>query len=198
MKVAGILLAAGASVRFGGNKMMHPLPEGEARAGMPIAVASATNMLAALPDTVAVVRPRSQKLAHLLREAGAKVVTCRNANEGMGASLARAVAAADDADAWIVGLGDMPWIAPETILTMARMLTEGAVIVAPSFDGNRGHPVGFARRFHDELRASSGDEGARKLFRDHADLVTLLPVEDPGVLRDIDTPQDLAGGATQA
>lgn len=194
MKVAGILLTAGASVRFGGNKMMHPLPEGDARAGMPIAVASAMNMVAVLPDTVAVVRPRSQKLAHLLREAGAKVVTCRNASEGMGASLARAVAAADDADAWIVSLGDMPWISPATIAEMARMLADGAVIVAPSLDGQRGHPVGFARRFHDELLASSGDEGARKLFREYADLVTLMPTTDAGVLRDIDTPQDLAAG----
>lgn len=192
MKVAGILLAAGASVRFGGNKMMHPLPEDDARAGMPIAVASAMNMLAALPDTVAVVRPRSQKLAHLLREAGAKVVTCRNANEGMGASLARAVAAADDADAWIVGLADMPWIDPATITQMARMLTEGASIIAPEFDGRRGHPVGFARRFHDELRACAGDEGARNLLRDYDGFVTLVPTTDAGVLRDIDTPQDLA------
>ena len=40
-----------------------------------------------------------------------------------------------------------------------------------------------------------GAEGARKLFREHADLVTLMPVDDPGVLRDIDTPQDLAGSS---
>src|SRR5216684_3345310 len=133
----GILLAAGYSKRFGSNKLLQALPAGSAQAGTPIALASARHFLDALPDSVAVVRPRAQKLARILRDAGCNTVLCKNAGEGMGTSLAAGVRATSDADGWIVALADMPFIRPETIRIVAKALRDGAAIAAPSFRGER-------------------------------------------------------------
>lgn len=189
--IRGVLLAAGYSKRFGSNKLLQPLPQGSPQAGVPIALAAARNMIEALPDSIAVVRPRAQKLGKMLRDAGYKTVVCKNAAEGMGVSLAAGVRAADDASGWVIALADMPFIRPETMRVVARAISEGAAIAAPSYRGERGHPVGFARRFLDELTALRGDAGARDILKQHPDWITLYEVDDPGLLRDIDEPSDL-------
>jgi molybdenum cofactor cytidylyltransferase len=189
--IRGILLAAGYSKRFGSNKLFQALPAGAAEAGTPIALAAAKHLLEALPESIAVVRPRAQKLGKMLRDAGCNTVVCKNASEGMGTSLAAGVRATSGADGWIVALADMPFIRPETIRIVTKALQEGAAIAAPSFHGERGHPVGFARRFYDELALLRGDHGARELLHQHRDNVILCEVDDAGVLRDIDKPSDL-------
>ncbi len=190
--IRGILLAAGYSKRFGSNKLLQALPAGAPDAGTPIGLAAARHLLEALPESIAVVRPRAQKLAKLLRDAGCNTVVCKNAGEGMGTSLAAGVRAAADAHGWLVALADMPFLRPQTIRVIAQALSDGAAIAAPAYRGERGHPVGFARRFFDELSALHGDHGARELLAQYPDWVTLYEVDDPGVLRDIDKPSDLA------
>ncbi|MCL4799694.1 MAG: nucleotidyltransferase family protein, partial [Burkholderiales bacterium] len=59
--------------------------------------------------------------------------------------------------------------------------------------GERGHPVGFAARYGAELAALAGDAGAREILRRDRGLVELIEVDDPGVLRDVDTRADLEG-----
>ena len=186
MPVAGILLASGIGRRFGANKLMHPLAD-----GTPIAVAAARNLVAALPGAVAVVRSANSRLAGQLREAGCRIAVCRDADEGMGRTLAAGVRAAHDASGWVIALADMPFVKPATIRTVAEGLAEGAAIAAPSFGGKRGHPVGLARRFKDELLELRGDEGARRILSAHPDWITLYESDDPGVSKDIDTPADL-------
>jgi molybdenum cofactor cytidylyltransferase len=189
VRIVGILLAAGRSVRFGGDKLLAPLPQaaGDCDAGTPIGVAACRHLGAAVSATVAVVRPSDAVLATMLRDAGARIVECARADEGMGASLACGVQAARDADAWLIALADMPWIRPSTITLLASALTAGADLVAPSYNGERGHPVGFARRHYAALAASNGDEGARAvLLANHATL-HFVATDDPGVVRDVDT-----------
>jgi len=189
--IRGILLAAGSAKRFGSNKLLHALPPGTPDAGVPVGLAAARHLIGALPDSIAVLRPRAQKLGKLLRDAGCNTVVCKNASEGMGTSLAAGVRAASEADGWVVALADMPFLRPETIRVIAKGLSEGAAIAAPAYRGERGHPVGFARRFFDELSALHGDQGAKELLARHSDWVTLHNVDDPGVLRDIDRLSDL-------
>jgi molybdenum cofactor cytidylyltransferase len=189
--IRGILLAAGYSKRFGSNKLLQPLPAGSQHAGTPIALAAARHFIEAMPESVAVIRPRAQKLGKLLRDAGCNTLVCKNAADGMGTSLAAGIRATADADGWVIALADMPFIRPETIRLIAKGIAEGAAIAAPSYKGERGHPVGFARRFRDDLLALNGDEGARQILKAHPDWITLFEVDDPGVLRDIDTPGDL-------
>ena len=193
MRVVGILLAAGRGVRFGGDKLLEPLPcaTDGCEAGTPIGIAACRHLGAAVSATLAVVRPSDTALATMLRDAGARVVECARAEEGMGASLACGVQATPDADGWLVALADMPWIKPSTIRTLAAALTAGADIVAPSYNGERGHPVGFARRHYAALSALTGDEGARAIVQVNRATLRLEATDDPGVLRDVDTRSQL-------
>ncbi len=193
MRIVGILLAGGVGARFGGAKLLAPLPVAAhgVAAGTPIGAAACIHLMAALNDVVAVIRPRDPMLSTALRNTGARVVECEHARDGMGASLACGVAASADADGWIVALADMPWIAPATIIRVTESLADGAEIAAPSFLGERGHPVGFAKSYGPLLAALTGDEGARAVIRARQWVVQLVAVEDAGILRDIDTPADL-------
>ncbi|MBL8385952.1 MAG: nucleotidyltransferase family protein [Burkholderiales bacterium] len=182
--VRGILLAAGASRRFGANKLLHTID------GMPIACRAGASLAAALPGALAVTRSGSP-LAPMLADLGLTVVACPRADDGMGASLACAVAAAGDAAGWVVALADMPFILPASHARVARALAAGADLVAAAHRGVRGHPVGIGARFRDALLALEGDAGARHIVREHAALLRLVECDDPGVLRDIDTPADL-------
>ena len=186
MRIVGILLAAGKGSRFGGDKLQARLAD-----GTPVGVQAARNLQAALDDTLAVVRPEDAALARLLAQAGIAVTPCATAHEGMGCSLAHAVRERADAAGWVVALADMPSIRPDTIRAIARSLEGGAAIAAPVYRGERGHPVGFAAAYGPRLAALSGDAGARDILRAEAMRVTLVPVDDPGVLADIDTPAQL-------
>ncbi|RPI41749.1 MAG: nucleotidyltransferase family protein [Betaproteobacteria bacterium] len=186
MRIVGILLAAGRGSRFGGDKLRARLEDGTA-----IGVQAARNLKAALPESIAVVRPEDGELSRMLAATGIEVTPCPDAAVGMGASLSHAVRARADADGWIVALADMPLIRPQTILRIAAALGSGARIAAPAFRGQRGHPVGFAAGLGKRLAALTGDAGARDIVRDEARQVVLVEVDDPGVLADIDTPAEL-------
>lgn len=186
--VVGILLAAGAGTRFGGDKLLHPLPDGVA-----IAAHAARNLLSAGLAVTAVVRPGDFALADMLEQEGCAVTVCREAARGMGASLAHAIRLERDADGWVVALADMPKIAPATIASVVLALEEGAAIVAPKYRNQRGHPVGFGAELRGELLALDGDQGARAILEKHGDSLKLLDCDDPGVLYDIDRRSDVAG-----
>ena len=187
MKFVGLLLAAGSATRFGSNKLQHPLPHGVA-----IAVQAARHLKAEVPRVVAAVRPGAEETARALAAEGCEVVVCERAAEGMGASLACAAQAAGDADGYLVALADMPFVRPSTIAAVRDALAGGAVIAAPYFRARRGHPVGFAGRLRSALAALAGDAGAKSVLDAHAAQLVKVPVGDPGALRDIDQPSDLA------
>lgn len=184
--IQAILLAAGQGSRFGGHKLRHPLPHGVA-----IGVQAARNLLAAGLHVLAVVRPDDERLSRLLEREGCEVSACPDAALGMGASLAHGVRCTARADGWIVALADMPRIAPRTIARVAEALAHGAGIVAPVYQGRRGHPVGFAARYYAELSRLTGEAGAKRLMQSHPDAVASLDCDDPGILYDIDREADL-------
>ena len=185
--IAAILLAAGAGMRFGGEKLLHPLEDGVA-----IAAHAARNLLAATSDVVAVVRWGDFPLYDMLEQEGCQVTMFQGAARGMGASLAHGVAQARGADGWIVALADMPRIAPATIRMVTTALQQGALIAAPVYKGERGHPVGFGATLRDELLKLDGDQGARALVERHRDSIQLIECDDPGVLFDVDRKSDIA------
>ena len=183
--ITGILLAAGAGTRFGGRKLLHPLPD-----GVPVGLASLRNLTSAVSSVVVVVRPGDDDLRALLASEGACVIECSDAEHGMGHSLAAGVAQSSAADGWVIALGDMPRIKPATIRKVVHTLEQGAGIVVPVFAGERGHPVAFDRRFRGELLGLVGDAGARTIVQAHASEVCRLEVDDPAVLQDVDTVED--------
>jgi molybdenum cofactor cytidylyltransferase len=192
LRIAGLLLAAGRGLRFGGGKLRAPLPPGTPLAGMPVGVAACARLVATGVETFAVVRPGDAALAAALAGAGARVVVCADADDGMGRSLACGVAATTEADAWLVALADMPWIAPATYEAVIAALRAGAVVAAPFHRGVRGHPVGFGGACRAALLALSGDEGARGVIGARREALQRIDVDDPGALADVDTPADLA------
>ncbi len=186
LNIHGLLLAAGAGSRFGGGKLTHMLD------GVALGARSARNLLAAGVNVTAVVRPGSDELRRVLETEGCTVTVCANAADGMGVSLAHAIAQTRDASGWVVALADMPRIRPETIRQIAEKLEQGVLIAAPSYQGERGHPVGLSDRLRDELLALTGDEGARHVVKRHLKDVVMIEVDDPGVLFDIDRREDIA------
>lgn len=194
--LAAILLAAGRSTRFDASglslKLLQPAPGGAYR-GMPIAVAAACGLRDARLATTAVVRsadtPAQRALHEALRHAGCELVINADADQGMGTSLALGVKTTCAASGWIVALADMPAIATGTINSVAAALNLGHSTVAPYFEAQRGHPVGFARSLFDELAALTGDLGAKHVLKRHPP--HLIHVDDPGVLLDFDTPASL-------
>ncbi len=188
----GILLSAGFSRRFGvADKLLQPLPGGRL-----IAMAAAENLIQAIPTCVAVVRAENKVLTQLLADKGFKLVFCDENKPEMADSLATAIrfsaSFAEAADGFVIALADMPYIKAETIRAVAAQLNAGASIVIPTYQGQRGHPVGFSAKFRLELESLHGDEGARSIIKRHANDVTLLACEDAGILADIDTPADLS------
>jgi molybdenum cofactor cytidylyltransferase len=85
----------------------------------------------------------------------------------------------------------MPYGRPDTIARVLAAVANGALLAAPVYRGQRGHPVGFGAGFRDALLALRGDEGARQILRDHPDALTLIDCDDAGVVQDIDRLDDL-------
>ena len=185
------MLAAGSASRFGSDKLRHELPH-----GVSIAVQSARHLKLEIPRVVAVVRPDSSELVTNLKQEGCEVVVCDHAAEGMGASLACAAAAAahsfPNADGYLIALADKPFLRRTTIAAVREALVAGAALAAPYFRARRGHPVGLSRRFFPQLLALRGDEGAKRVIAANEKQMVKIPVGDPGALRDIDRPEDLA------
>lgn len=183
--MVGILLAAGAGKRFGGDKCLARLPD-----GVPMAVRSAENLSTVVDEVLCVVRPEDEWLRGLLHKASFKTVICHDADEGMAASLRAGVDASQLASGWIVALADMPVIRHKTYQRMMLRLTDEH-IVRPEFNGQAGHPVCFPMRFRDDLLALSGDEGAKGVIDKHPKQLHSFESMDQGVIQDFDTVEAL-------
>ncbi|MES3023234.1 MAG: nucleotidyltransferase family protein [Pseudomonadota bacterium] len=189
MNICGILLAAGSGRRFDPsgqrNKLLAPLAGNQ-----PVVAAAASAMLSVLPKVVAVVPDGGGAVAAELRALGCDVVTCPDAGLGMAASLVQALHhCPDGTEAWIIALGDMPYVQAATIAALRDALNAGATIAAPVHGGRRGNPVAFHSVYLEQLLALEGDRGARAIVE--ANQVTEVDVDDPGIFHDIDTAADL-------
>lgn len=186
MKIVGILLAAGAGTRFGGGKLVHPIPPD----GLPMSLVAYRRLRSALDTVIVVVRSEDAAVQQIFEQEGASIARCLDAQAGMGRSLAAGVRATPDAEGWVIALGDMPRVDPQTVRRIADALEQGSSIAAPVHDGRRGHPVGFSARHRQALTDLLGDQGARTVVAAHAGEVTRVIVDDPGIHADIDTRED--------
>ncbi len=114
-------------------------------------------------------------------------------HEGMGDSIAAAVQVTQSASGWLILPGDLPLIQPESLRAVAQALRHHTV-VTPSYRGQKGHPVAFAASCLPQLLLVKGQQGAVLVVRAQASIgaVGELDLDDPGVVTDIDTTQDLA------
>lgn len=98
----------------------------------------------------------------------------------------------EELDAVLIWPVDHPLVDRKTILALIGAFGAGdAPIVVPTHQGERGHPVLFAARLFPELLTADPLVGARAVVHAHHDRLELA-VDDPGVIADIDTPEDYA------
>lgn len=184
--VTGLLLAAGSSRRFGSQKLLHTLDGKES-----MLMVSARNLVKVLPDSIVVINNKLLDVKRPLEELGFKVVINKDADKGMGTSIACGVENTNDSFAWLIALADMPYISQVTMEKIVARLKAGAEIVAPVFNNQRGHPVGFSQQYKAELLALNQDIGAREIIQNNLSVLEQVECDDNGVLIDIDTPGDL-------
>ena len=182
-----IVLAAGMSARMGAHKVLLPF-------GGTTVIAHIVDSLArsAIDRTFVVVGHEGPRVAAALADRAVTIVANPDYAAGMLSSVRCGLRALpEECDAALVALGDQPRITAALVDAMLRAYrTSGKAIVVPVFEGARGHPLLFSTRYRDEILSGYADVGLRGLLAAHAGDVLDLPVEDPSILADMDTPED--------
>ena len=181
--IGAIVLAAGSSTRMGRPKAQLPVgPNGR-------------RFLDTITDTLAGAGVSEVRIvvAPGLTQPPRQAVVNPDPSAGMLSSVQCGLRAfRDELDAVFVWPVDHPLVERETVVGLvAAFRRTGAPIVLPTHGGRRGHPVLFATRVFPELLAADATLGARSVVHAHDDRLE-LPVADPGVVADIDTPEDYA------
>ena len=188
MSVSGILLAAGRSLRFGEEtKQLLDF------AGEPLirrVAAQACRSL--LGEVVAVVGHRARAVEAALVGLDLRSVCNSRYREGRSGSIAVGIRSIDQgAEAALFMTADQPLLTKDVIdRIVTRYTRTRAVIVVPSFEGQRGSPVLFARKLFADLQALRKDRGGREIIRRFPELVVEVELESARPLADIDTPED--------
>jgi len=183
-----LLLAAGRGSRFGSDKRVSVIEGRETLLYKSLECyrRSGLGVLLCISG-----RPEDDELEEAFSATGVVCLRCDRADRGMGATLAQGMQACANASAVFIALADMPLVNPDTIARLEHTASPER-IVFPVFEGQRGHPVLFGAAFFGELRALDGDRGASAVIQRHSDACIEIPVDDPGVLLDADTPDALA------
>ncbi len=187
--VGAIVLAAGTSQRFGAPNKLLATIEGEPIVYHTTAIACASS---ATP-VVAVTGAARGAVASAVRSCPVTVRYNQDYASGQASTVRLGAKIARDAG-WaglVYCLGDMPFVDPATLDRLVdRFQSTDATIVYPEYNGQRANPVLFGERWFDALVSIEGDRGGRQLF-DQCGSIGAVQCTDAGVVRDIDTPQDL-------
>ncbi len=184
-----IVPAAGRGSRFRGaggpgHKLEQPL---DGRTVLECTLRAA--LASQLPCLVVTTAELAPLAARQLARRDILVLSAGEAARGMAYSIAAGVAERSAAAGWLVLPADMPRVRPASVQAVAAALSQQIVVFA-QHQGRRGHPVGFAAELYSELVQLDGDDGARRIVARYPGVGVEL--DDPGVLVDVDTPDDLA------
>jgi molybdenum cofactor cytidylyltransferase len=186
--IAGLLLASGASRRFGSNKLVARLDD------RPIVRWSAEALAAAVDALYVVVPEDAADVRAALDGLAVRWVVNATPEQGMASSIRAGIAALPaEAAAVVIALGDQPMMAPDVtrrVVTRWRQAPEVTQAVTTMYADGRGHPTLFGASLFGALRALEGDRGARELLDELGDAVAVV---DSTAVRppDVDTPEAL-------
>lgn len=186
--VAAVVLAAGMSRRMGTPKQLLRI------GGETILERTLKNVRASkVSEIILVLGHAADEVQKTIAMQGLKVVINPDYQQGMGTSLRSGLAAVSaGAAAALIVLADQPWVSPESLNHLIKGHQEHKPqIIVPMYQGFRGNPVLLDRSVFAEVQALKGDVGCRGIFGDHTDDILKLPVDDPGILLDIDSQDDL-------
>jgi molybdenum cofactor cytidylyltransferase len=189
---AGVILAAGASTRFGRPKQLLRLKD---KYLIEWVLDAAINSM--LSRIVLVLGYSHQKILQALgtKSQHAKLRTKVNLHyeEGQSHSLRTGLSAVkDDFAAAMFLLGDQPMLNSATInRLLEKFWSSDKDICVPTYQGKRKTPTIFGRRFYGHLMDIKGDKGARQLVDANADQVLFVEIDDPLCFFDVDTQKDL-------
>lgn len=178
-----LVLAAGFSNRFGSIKLSAVLENGTT-----VFEQTLRNIELAIANVIVVTRP--ELVEELIPHCDSLQIFDK-AEQGMGATLAYGIGLAQEWESCLVCLADMPFIKPQSYRELAQSLTRDT-IVQPCYGDQPANPVGFGQQFYAELMALKGDSGGRPILQAHASAVQRIKLDDPGLVADIDTPEELA------
>ena len=186
-KIAGLLLAAGFSKRFGSDKIVHRLNDGES-----IGVQSAKNLQPFVDELKIVLPHRNSLREELFHSSNFSTVKNESHQSLLTYSLKTGLSLIQDADYCVVALADMPFVAQTTYFELTRIIDSNRFdLVAPSYRKQRGHPVAISsdvvRHFlNNDAKNTLKDYFNCSTFRHH-----IFSTDDSGVIFDIDYPDDL-------
>lgn len=191
-----IVPAAGASRRIGRPKLLLPYGTSTIMASL----ASALRAGGASP-VVIVTAPDDTELQEHARAFGAVVAVNPDPERGMLSTIQEGLAALGGADRLaqrgevvLVAPADLPAVRPGTVAELLwRRTAAGAPLAVPAYHGQRGHPLAIAPDLLPEIATLDLSIGLKQLLERHAASVLEVPVDDPGAVRDVDTPEDYQG-----
>lgn len=191
--VSAVVLAAGRSTRMGPvNKLLAPLALHDGR----VMVRAVVDKLegSSVRPVIVVTGHEANRVEEALAGTGVRLVHNPEYREGLSGSIrAGLIALPESTQAAVICLGDMPLVTSKHVdkLVAAFDPAEGREICVPVFEGKRGNPVLFARRFFEEITVVRGDVGARHLIGEYEEYVCEVAMDDRAVLVDVDSPQAL-------
>ena len=189
-RIAAIVLAAGLSSRISQNKLLLDL------SGCTVLQRTLNSILASdINNTIVVLGNQNKMIASTLADYKVKIIYNPDYSQGISTSIKKGIehllAVYPDTGAAAIFLGDMPFI---KVLTINQLLAQykrsNGLIVAPSCKGRRGHPVLFDQALFAELLKLNGDVGAKQILKEFNDSSSMVEVDDPGILIDLDTWED--------
>jgi molybdenum cofactor cytidylyltransferase len=189
-RAVAVVTAAGSAERFGGKKLLALI------AGEPLLDHTIRSLLEGGVSEVIVVvgtdaRRELARDVNAMNDPRVRPVENPDPSRGMFSSIQIGVATANG-DALVVLPGDMPYVRPDTVRAVIAKYRERPAIVSPRYRGKRGHPVVMPLSLREEIASAAPTANLHEVIKRHQGEPVDLDVNDAGIVRDVDTPADLA------
>ena len=185
MRINLILLAAGNSKRFNGNKLLAIYKE------KPIYMYIVEKVLDLKVDKIICVT-QYEEIKESLLNTNINVVMNENSSLGISSSIKLGINFDKNADGYMFMVCDQPFISRETLNSVIDNFINGDKgIICVAYGDNKGNPVIFSKRYIDELLSLEGDNGGKRILREHLNDLSIVDVDSAIELVDIDTQEEL-------